>query len=98
MIRDLIERGLEHHRAGRLSEAQTLYEQALSLKPRHPDALHLLGLVALQNGDSTAATTLLERAIQAQPRNPAFHADLAQAHLASKRAATLDPRNPQFAG
>lgn len=107
MVRDLIERGLEHHRAGRLIEAQTLYEQALKLRSRHPDALHLLGLVALQRGDAAAATTLLEQASLAQPRNPAFHADLAQAHLASQRAAdaraafqraaTLDPRNPQFA-
>lgn len=84
-----------------------LYEQALKLKARHPDALHLLGQVALQSGDAAAATTLLEQATRAQPRNPAFHADLAQAHLASQRAADaraafqraaqLDPRNPQFA-
>ena len=107
MVREFIERGLQHHRAGRLTEAKTLYEQALKLRSRHPDALHLLGLVALQSGDAAAATALLEQAAQAQPRNPAFHADLAQALLASQRAADaraafrravkLDPRNPQFA-
>jgi Flp pilus assembly protein TadD len=107
VVRDLIERGLEHHRAGRLLEAKTVYEQVLKLDSRHPDALHLLGLILLQSGDTTAATRLLEQATQAQPRNPAFHADLAQAYLASQRtadahvafqrASRLDPRNPQFA-
>jgi len=106
VVRDLIERGLEHHRAGRLLEAKTVYEQALELDSRHPDALHLLGLILLQSGDTSAAIRLLEQATQAQPRNPAFHADLAQAYLASQRAADahaafqratrLDPRNPQF--
>jgi Flp pilus assembly protein TadD len=107
VIRDLIKSGLEHHHAGRLHEAKTIYEQALKLDSRHPDALHLLGLTLLQSRDAIAATTLLEQATQAQPRNPAFHADLAQAYLASQRAADahaafqraakLDPRNPQFA-
>ena len=84
-----------------------MYDQALAIDPWHPDALHLLGVVALQGGDPTTATTLIEKAIQAQPANPGFHANLAQAWLAVQRtadaliafrsAARLDPRNPQYA-
>jgi protein O-GlcNAc transferase len=98
---------LEHHQAGRLHDAKHFYEQVLALNPRHPDALHLLGVVALQRGDPDRAVTLIEKAIQAQPANPGFHANLAQAWLATQHvadalaafrsAARLDPRTPQFA-
>ncbi len=105
MVQELIEAGLRHHQAGRLLEAKTLYEQALALQPRHPDALHLLGVVALQSGNAERTVALIEQAIEVQPENPAFHANLAQAHLALqrtaearaafRRAAALDPRDPQ---
>jgi len=107
VVRDLIERGLAQHRAGRLDEAKTFYKQILKLEPRHPDALHLLGLIALQAGAAGEAIPLIERAIAVQGGNPAFHANLAQAylalqrfadaHAAFRRAAELDPHNPQFA-
>ena len=107
MVQDLIEAGLRQQRAGRLLEAKTLYEQALALQPRHPDALHLAGVVALQGGEAERAVALIQQAIEIQPDHPGFHANLAQAYLAQQRvadartaflhAATLDPSNPQFA-
>jgi len=107
LVQELIRKGLAEQHAGRLSEAKHHYEQVLALEPRHPDALNLLGVIALQRGDAAGAVTLIEKAIQAQPSNPGFHANLAQAYLALqriadahsafRRAARLDPRNPQFA-
>ena len=38
-----IEQALEHHRAGRLQQAEAIYRQMLRQEPNHPDALHLLG-------------------------------------------------------
>ena len=106
MVHDLVQRGLQQHQAGRLLEAKLLYQQVLAVEPRHPDACHLLGVIALQNGEVESAVALIEKAIQAQPGNPAFHANLAQAllalrrvaeaHAAFQRAAELDPHNPQF--
>jgi tetratricopeptide (TPR) repeat protein len=106
MVGDLLAKGLELHRAGRLSESKVLYEQALAVQPRHPDALHLLGILALQCGDSERAVELIQRAIAVRPDNPAFHANLAQAFLTSgrvdsalaafRKAGRLDPHNPQF--
>ena len=107
MIPDLIRRGLELHRAGRLSESKSLYEQVLAIQPRHADALHLSGVVALQRGEIEHAIGFIQQAIEVQPDNPGFHGNLAQAFLASRRlaeahaafrrAAALDPRAPQFA-
>ena len=41
---------VQHHQAGRLSQAEQLYRQILAQMPNHPDALHLLGVVAHQAG------------------------------------------------
>lgn len=107
MVHELIQRGWAAQQAGYLASAKTLYEQALKIEPRHPDALNLLGVLALQSGDPIRAVTLIGKAIEVQPANPGFHANLAQAYLDShrivdahgafRRAAKLDPRNPQFA-
>lgn len=107
MVKNLIEQGLQRHRAGHLDEAKDIYKQALNIDSRHPDALHLTGLVALQGGDAETAVGLIQQAIEVQPANPGFHANLAQALLAARRyvearaafqrAAALDPQEPQFA-
>lgn len=54
---------LDHHRAGRLDAAQALYHEILKVAPHHPDALHLLGTLAHQRGDSITALALLDGAI-----------------------------------
>jgi tetratricopeptide (TPR) repeat protein len=107
MTHELIEAGLRQHQAGRLEDAQRLYESALAQEPQQPDALHLLGVVALQRGDATRALALIGQAIEAQPGNAHFHANRAQACLALERieearvsferACALEPREPGFA-
>ena len=58
---------LEHHQAGRLSEALDVYKLILDDNPAHPDALHLAGVVALQAGDAELAIDLIGKAIDVQP-------------------------------
>ena len=58
---------LEHHRAGRLAEAERQYREILAREPEHADSLHLLGVLALQAGDLGAALTLVERAAALRP-------------------------------
>lgn len=60
------------HQAGRLTEAQGLYEQTLQAEPRHADALHLLGYLWFQKGDAARALGLIGRAVELQPRSPGF--------------------------
>lgn len=59
----LLDQALEHHRAGRLPQAEPLYRQILAAEPTHSDAWHLLGLVAHQTGNHQAAIELISRAI-----------------------------------
>jgi protein O-GlcNAc transferase len=58
---------LQHHRAGRLAEAERGYREILQSEPRHADSLHLLGVIALQSGDFTSALSLVQRAVALRP-------------------------------
>jgi tetratricopeptide (TPR) repeat protein len=67
-----LEQGIEHHKAGRGEEAEKIYRSVLSKVPNQPDALNLLGVLAMDAGNHEAAFELLERAVQARPKDPAI--------------------------
>jgi protein O-GlcNAc transferase len=58
---------LEHHRAGRLAEAERGYRAILQREPAHADSLHLLGVLALQVGNLDGALALVQRAATLRP-------------------------------
>src|SRR5579862_3985322 len=72
-IQQALNVALEHHRAGRLHEAEKIYRQILAQQPRHAEALHLLGVIAYQVGQVDAAIDLLRQALAVRP-------DFAEAH------------------
>ncbi|MGA2584982.1 MAG: tetratricopeptide repeat protein [Tepidisphaeraceae bacterium] len=71
-----IQRAIQHHQAKQLAEAEAIYRRILQQNPNHPDALRLLGMVAMQTGHSDAAIELLSRSIQAKPDIAETHASL----------------------
>jgi Flp pilus assembly protein TadD len=66
-IQDALATAMQHQQAGRLREAEVIYRQILVAQPNHPDALHLLGIIAFQSGRSNDAEELIRRAIAANP-------------------------------
>ncbi len=80
-----LQQALGHHQAGRLREAETLYRDILVREPEHPDALHLLGVIAHQTGQHEQAVALIEFAIRVQPRVPAYYNNLGEALTALSR-------------
>lgn len=71
---------IEHHQAGRLPDAERIYRQVLEAEPENADALHLLGVIALQAGRNETAIELIERALRQRPSNSAFLGNLAGAY------------------
>ena len=69
----------QHHRAGRLADAEKLYRQILQVDPQHADALHLLGVLAHQLGRHEGAADLIAKAIAQNGKVPAFHNNLGNA-------------------
>lgn len=93
------------HNAGRLPEAEAAIRHILTFEPTHPEALNLLGSIALRNGDATTAIGVLTQAVALAPRMAEARINLghglkAQGRLteaiASYHAAIrLDPRDAQ---
>jgi tetratricopeptide (TPR) repeat protein len=73
---DLFNAALRLHQAGRLAEAEALYRRTLISRPDHPDALHLLGVIASQSGRHELSVQLIERAIQRNTSNPLYYSNL----------------------
>jgi protein O-GlcNAc transferase len=68
-----------HHQAGRFTAAEPIYRQILKIKPDHPDAIHLLGLLAHQTGKPQVAVEYIGRAIRLQGTVGSFHYNLGNA-------------------
>lgn len=64
--------GLAFHQGGDLARARESYARALAIMPRHFDALHLSGVIAIQSKDYRRAVALISEAIAIAPDNPAY--------------------------
>jgi len=64
---DPLRQALALHQAGRTGEAEVLYRQILQANPRHPEALHFLGLLAHQTNRSDIAAELIRKALSFKP-------------------------------
>jgi predicted O-linked N-acetylglucosamine transferase (SPINDLY family) len=92
-----------HHCAGRTDEAARLYESLLKIQPANADALHLLGVIAMQGRDFVRARKLISAALALYPNHPnllnSLGETLRQAGLHSeaephfRRALELSPGN-----
>lgn len=100
----ILQRAMQQHQAGRLGQARSQYQRLLRAAPRHPDALHLLGVLEAQTGRHTRAAQLIRRAIDARPREAMFHNNLGnvcieqgrfdEAEACYRRALAIEPERP----
>jgi tetratricopeptide (TPR) repeat protein len=89
---------------GRLMEAEATCRQILRVQPNTPEAEHLLGIIAHQNGKISEAIEHIRRAIKLAPGIALFHANLGemlrlagQPKLAieeARRAIAIEPNMP----
>ena len=94
-----------HYRAGRTGEAEQACREILGHNAAHFEALHLLGIIALQRGQAEDAVGLLAQAAAANPSNPQPLLALGAAYQALgladeaesqyRHALELDPLLPQ---
>src|SRR5579862_7571503 len=75
-IAKALEVALEHHRAGRLDNAEAIYRHILSQAPKCSDALHLFGVLASQKNRLDIAVELIQQAIALQPGTAEYHFNL----------------------
>ncbi|MDR3438541.1 tetratricopeptide repeat protein [Telmatospirillum sp.] len=75
----LFDLALEHHRAGRLTEAAALYHRAIDADPNHARSHYNLGLIALQETDYRTAVETIRRALALDPGNAEAQTNLGTA-------------------
>jgi Tfp pilus assembly protein PilF len=71
-----MDQALQHHKMGRLIEAERLYREILAIRPRNADSLHLLGLIAYEWGNLDAAAELMREAISIHASGASYHLNL----------------------
>jgi predicted O-linked N-acetylglucosamine transferase (SPINDLY family) len=76
-----------------MAEAAEIYERIISQVPRHFDATHLLGVVALQEGRLEQAQRLIESALKINPKDAAALGNLGTVYL---RGGQLDAAHDIF--
>jgi Tfp pilus assembly protein PilF len=75
-IQGMLGNALEHHRAGRVPEAERIYRQILAMDAQQADCLHLLGMIAYQAGRHEAAVEMIREAIAINEKGASYHSNL----------------------
>jgi tetratricopeptide (TPR) repeat protein len=78
-IEQAMQIAMRHHRNGQLAIAEDIYLKVLAQRPDHPDALHLLGVIAGDAGKTDAGIQLIRRAIAINPGVADYHSNLGNA-------------------
>jgi len=65
-------KGVVHHKAGAFAQAEAAYKKALKKKPHDADALHLLGVLALNRGQLDHAEDFVRDALQQLPTSSVY--------------------------
>lgn len=104
-LSDALRQAIALHRAGRLDDAGNLYRMILASVPEQFDALHLLGVIAVQRGQDVEGERLMRRALGVRPDAPEAlgnHANVLQrlsrheeALAVCERAAAARPDDPE---
>ena len=71
--------GLALHQQGKLSQAQALYQAAHQLDPAFADAVHHLGIIALQTNRLTESVKLIRQALMLDPTDSSAYNNLGMA-------------------
>ncbi len=105
MLQAKLQQALQLQQAGRLREAQAIYQDILKVQPKHFDSLHLSGLVEILTGNLEAGIKLIDKAIKVNPNVAAAYnnrgnalLDLGRADealMSYNKALSLKPDYPQ---
>ena len=84
-IEEALQHGLAIQKDGKLEEAERLYRAILQSEPKHPDANHNLGLIAVSVNKAGAALPLFKTALEANPQKEQFWVSYIDALIKAKQ-------------
>ncbi|RKE36831.1 tetratricopeptide repeat protein [Paraburkholderia sp. BL23I1N1] len=103
-LEHMLQQAVALQRNGAFAEAEELYREILELKPRHFEALQLLGSLALQTGRVQEGIEFIKKALAVNAKLAPLHSNLAyalnalhrfdEALASADRALALQPKFP----
>ena len=84
-IEQVLQEAVEAHKAGKLQDAERLYRAILQAQPKHPDANHNLGVLAVSSNKTEAAIPLFKIALEANPNQGQFWLSYVDALIKEKQ-------------
>jgi tetratricopeptide (TPR) repeat protein/2-polyprenyl-3-methyl-5-hydroxy-6-metoxy-1,4-benzoquinol methylase len=84
-IEQALQRAVEAHKAGKLQDAEALYRAILQTQPKHPDANHNLGIMAVFLNKTEASLPLFKIALEANPNQGQFWLSYVDALIKEKQ-------------
>ena len=72
VIEKVLQQGIAAHKDGNLQKAELFYRDILEIQPKHPEANHNLGVLAVLANKITIALPLFESALKANPNKNQF--------------------------
>jgi tetratricopeptide (TPR) repeat protein len=81
----LLHQAVDLQQNGAYAEAEDLYREILKVRPKHFDAIQLLGALALQSGRLEEGIELLKKAVAINGMQAPIHSNLAFAYNALRR-------------
>ena len=71
-IEQALQQGVAAHKEGKLQDAERLYRAIIQSQPKHPDANHNLGVLAVSVNKADVALPLFKIALEANPKIEQF--------------------------
>ncbi|MGY8790854.1 MAG: tetratricopeptide repeat protein, partial [Pseudomonadales bacterium] len=85
-IDQALQQGVSAHKAGKLQDAERLYQAILQSQPKHPDANHNLGLIAVAVNKADTALPLFKTALETNPKVEQFWLSYIDALIKEKQS------------
>jgi len=87
----LIERGIALYNQRQFPDAERCFQTVLQADAQHPDALHMMGLLAIEANQFTVAIDYMQRAVKRLPKQPMYLNNLGNAFILSHQPAVALP-------
>ena len=87
-VEQALQQAVEAHKVGSLQNAEALYRAILQAQPKHPDANHNLGVLAVSVNKPEAALQLFKTALEVNPNQGQFWISYIDALIKAKQFET----------
>ena len=84
-IDQALQKGIEAHKSGKVQEADQYYTAILQAQPKHPDANHNMGILAVGVGKVREALPFFKTALESNPSIAQFWLSYIDALIKSEK-------------